>query len=81
MAQKKRLLYPGLAAALENDAERCDQCVYSTTYGTTRINEFGGVKLCEACEDKYIKYSESLPERAAAVFPELLTDSQLRLRN
>jgi hypothetical protein len=82
IADKKRLLYPGLAEALEREDEvnRCDKCKFRKTYGSTAIGEFGGVKLCEGCEDKFAEYAESLPARAAAAFPELLTHSQLRLK-
>ncbi|KAK1834555.1 hypothetical protein QBC39DRAFT_397193 [Podospora conica] len=82
IADKARLLYPGLAEALEKEDEtdRCGKCVFRKIYGTTKIAEFGGVKLCEGCEDKYCQFAETLPSRAAAAFPELLTHSQLRLK-
>ncbi|KAK4444024.1 hypothetical protein QBC34DRAFT_475985 [Podospora aff. communis PSN243] len=80
LANKHTLLYSGLAEELENDVRHCDKCIYQDTYGATYINEFGGVKLCRECTNAYVKYSESLPERAAAAFPELLTDSQLKVK-
>lgn len=73
-------MYLGLAEELENDVQSCDKCVYRKTYGTINFSEFGGVKLCEDCQDKWIRFSETLPERAVKAFPELLTHSQYKVK-
>ena len=71
ISRKCELLYPGLAELLEEDVKRgCDQCEYRRNYGARTIDEFGGVKLCEACKDEWRQYSETLPQRMAEAFPE-----------
>ncbi|KAH6634768.1 hypothetical protein B0J18DRAFT_486943 [Chaetomium sp. MPI-SDFR-AT-0129] len=71
ISRESYLLYPGLAELLQEDVKReCDKCEYRRNYGASTMNEFGGVKLCDACKDEWRQYSETLPQRAAEAFPE-----------
>ncbi|OIW27381.1 hypothetical protein CONLIGDRAFT_633738 [Coniochaeta ligniaria NRRL 30616] len=79
--QSGRLLFDGLADLLQRQEpgrERCDRCRYRMSYGAERSGEFGGVELCDECREGWRFYIESLPQRAAAAFPEL-HGTQLRL--
>jgi hypothetical protein len=74
VAQEGRLLFDGLAELLrlqDVDRERCGQCRYKASYGAETIGQFGGVELCRRCRQGWGEYIQSLPRRAAEVFPEL----------
>ncbi|KAF8207417.1 hypothetical protein K438DRAFT_1962341 [Mycena galopus ATCC 62051] len=72
--RREELLFPGLAAILETaDDQRCDTCLYPDSYATEApIHCFGGVQLCDACKPLWRDFLESLPERTAKAFPELV---------
>ncbi|KAF8131353.1 hypothetical protein K438DRAFT_1642899 [Mycena galopus ATCC 62051] len=73
LARSEELLFPGLADMLEKCGDgNCDTCLYRASYGAEAIHFFGGVQLCDSCKLIWRKYIESLPERAAKAFPELL---------
>jgi len=72
--QRDKFLFEGLAQLLEMQTpgrERCEECVYRTSYGSERLGQFGGVRLCEGCKETWRVWIELLPQRAWAVFPEL----------
>jgi hypothetical protein len=72
--RREELLIPGLAVILEtSDDQRCDTCLYPDSYAAEApIYCFGGVQLCDKCKPQWRDFLESLPERAAKVFPELV---------
>ncbi|KAK0610103.1 hypothetical protein B0T17DRAFT_512404 [Bombardia bombarda] len=70
------LLIEGLAEQLEaagdDDTDnRCEQCKFRVEYGAESAGRFGGVELCGDCRVQWREYIESLPSRAAQVFPVL----------
>jgi hypothetical protein len=70
IARSDRLMFPGLADLLESSAEgHCDHCRYRLSYGAEASGRFGGVELCDPCREEWRSYLESLPARAADVFP------------
>jgi hypothetical protein len=72
IAGSKKLLIDGLADMLEGSNEGdCVDCTYrhNLSYGAQASEEFGGVKLCDGCKEEWRSYLESLPARAAKVFP------------
>ncbi|KAJ7440559.1 hypothetical protein B0H11DRAFT_2099013 [Mycena galericulata] len=73
LARRDELMFPGLAEILEIDGDgHCDTCRYRTSYGAQTTHCFGGVELCDSCRVSWLNFLESLPERAAHVFPELV---------
>ncbi|KAJ7257099.1 BcABA3 [Mycena rebaudengoi] len=72
--RREELLIPGLAVILEtSDDRRCDTCLYPDSYATEApIYSFSGVQLCDKCKPQWRDFLESLPERAAKAFPELV---------
>lgn len=70
IAQSSKLMFPGLADMLQKSNDgHCSRCVYRQTYGAEEFGQFGGVKLCDGCRENWNMYLESLPVRAAKVFP------------
>jgi hypothetical protein len=72
LAQKDRLLFSGFAEMLQKGEEgRCPKCRHRLSYGAQASGQFGGVQLCDGCKGQWQGYLDSLPERAAQVFPAL----------
>lgn len=70
MAQRSRLLFPGLAQMLnKRDSENCPDCRRRDSYGAEEPGRFGGVTLCTACQRAWNSYLLSFPARAASVLP------------
>ena len=76
IAQSDRVMFTGLSELLDGDDSKCHDCEYRTSYGAKGLKSFGGVELCMLCREDWRLYIESLPQRAAEVFPEL-ADTQL----
>lgn len=73
IADSDNLLFPGLGDFVEQGGEgHCDACMYRASYGAETTHRFGGVELCQPCRAYWREYLLSFPERAAAVFPELV---------
>ncbi|KAK0619598.1 ABA 3 protein, partial [Immersiella caudata] len=63
-------LVSSVAEALLLDVrEQCRACQHRDSYGARIKGEFGGVKLCDGCQETWRGHAMSFPERAAAVFP------------
>ncbi|CAJ2504146.1 Uu.00g115400.m01.CDS01 [Anthostomella pinea] len=72
MEQGNRLLFSGFVDVLEKAThDRCETCVYRSSYGAEFMEEFGGVKLCLKCRQQWKTYLEGLGDRAVAAFPEI----------
>lgn len=71
LGQRDTLLIAGLAELLEQDDKHCGQCRYRQSYGAELTGRFGGVELCEDCKTAWREYVQTLPQRAASVFPAL----------
>jgi hypothetical protein len=72
IAGSNKLLIEGLADMLEGGNEGfCGKCAYryELSYGARDSEQFGGVDLCVGCKEEWRSYLESLPARAAKVFP------------
>jgi hypothetical protein len=72
IAGSNTLLIEGLADMLEGGNEGfCGKCAYryKLSYGAQASEQFGGVELCVGCKEEWRSYLESLPARAAKVFP------------
>ncbi|KAJ7211520.1 hypothetical protein C8J57DRAFT_1399862 [Mycena rebaudengoi] len=73
LARSDELLIQGLAEALKTAGDgMCGTCPYRATYGAQATSGFGGVELCAGCTIEWCTFVESLPRRAAQVFPELV---------
>ncbi|KAJ7892004.1 hypothetical protein B0H13DRAFT_2234806 [Mycena leptocephala] len=73
LARSEELLFPGLAEILKTNGDgHCNTCLYRASYGAETTHCFGGVQLCEGCRAKWRDFLESLPNRAAKAFPELV---------
>lgn len=73
LSQSERLMFPGLAEFLETAGDgACDKCLYRESYGAEQTHQFGGVQLCEGCQDNWRGWWESFPARVALAFPEVL---------
>ncbi|EPS37552.1 hypothetical protein H072_8759 [Dactylellina haptotyla CBS 200.50] len=72
MARKDDLMYEGLAECLErSNTVQCSDCVQKSTYGADDLYQFGGVKLCVGCQQKWKQWVTSFPARMAEAFPEV----------
>jgi hypothetical protein len=72
IAGSNTLLIEGLADMLEGGNKGlCGKCAhrYELSYGAQASEQFGGVELCVGCKEEWRSYLESLPARAAKVFP------------
>jgi hypothetical protein len=72
IAGSNTLLIEGLADMLEGGNEGfCGKCAhrYELSYGAQASEQFGGVELCVGCKEEWRSYLETLPARAAKVFP------------
>jgi hypothetical protein len=70
MAKKEELLFSGFADMLSRrDEEKCPTCVRSKFYGTNKVNEFSGVRLCSSCQEKWDAYLLGITERARSILP------------
>ncbi|KAJ7255117.1 BcABA3 [Mycena haematopus] len=74
IGRSEELLFPGLAEILEAENDmHCDTCLYPASYGAEApMHCFGGVQLCDKCTPQWRDFLESLPDRAAKAFPELV---------
>jgi hypothetical protein len=70
LAQKDRLLFPGLAEMLNRPlVDRCPQCRRRASYGAEAMREFGGVKLCDSCQTDWNTHLLSFSARVREVLP------------
>jgi len=72
IAGSNTLLIEGLADMLESGNKGfCGKCAhrYERSYGAQASEQFGGVELYVGCKEEWRSYLESLPARAAKVFP------------
>lgn len=78
-SRSEELMFPGLAVFLEMSQDgACILCRHCNSYDTQASHRFGGLRLCESCEEQWRHYVDSLYARAAKVFPEItsLIDTQ-----
>ncbi|KAJ7671916.1 BcABA3 [Mycena rosella] len=74
LARSDEIMFNGLAEFLQTGGDgNCDTCRYRPSYGAETTHRFGGVELCDSCKAEWRDFLESFPERAAQVFPELVT--------
>ncbi|KAK7000274.1 hypothetical protein R3P38DRAFT_2561824 [Favolaschia claudopus] len=72
LARSEELLFPGLDRFLESTGHgACKDCFYRESYGAETPYQFGGVKLCDTCKNKWPTHFETFSERMLRVFPEL----------
>ncbi|KAH8881113.1 hypothetical protein GQ53DRAFT_888818 [Thozetella sp. PMI_491] len=68
--REAKLLYPGLVNLLWADEEgECNYCQYRTSYGAYSSHQFGGVQLCDSCQNKWREYMEDVVVRTTKGFP------------
>jgi len=73
MEREERLLFHGQAELLRGDSgSSCGECLRKTSYGAQEVGRFGGVRLCETCQQRWREYADGAVARAVAAFPVLL---------
>ncbi|KAI4613609.1 uncharacterized protein J4E87_009737 [Alternaria ethzedia] len=71
LANEKVLLFNGLAPMLDKAEQGlCNKCSYRETYGAPQAHTFGGVVLCNDCQQNWGDYTETVLQRMVTAFPE-----------
>ena len=78
LARQDELMFRGFADCLQKDGDGdCSRCCYWRSYGVRSSSQFGGVKLCDLCRNRWRCFLQALPDRDEKVFPDIDLDPAL----